>query len=154
MADDDLLLGQRIKLLRRPRPLVVDAAGKFQRPACAVDRFDVFDRIIGVKARRPFHLRRTECRSEVIGAEDRVLHAVVPRRDRAQSCLHRIDLADIAAGEHRQCAEAERAAQNPAPVDVVDELAIFGKNALIDRLTRPKQRRSAGANCHRHAPSV
>src|SRR5262249_53028696 len=66
----------------------------------------------------------------------------------------RIDLADIATGQHGQRAKTDRAAQNPAPVDVVDELAVLGENALVDRLRRPKQRRSVGANGHDLAPSV
>src|SRR5262249_18002981 len=52
------------------------------------------------------------------------------------------------AGQHGQRAETDRAAQEAAPVDVVDQLAVVGENALIDRFARPKQRRSAGANAH------
>jgi len=66
--------------------------------------------------------------------------------------LHRIDLADIAAGQHGQRANTDRAAQESAPVDVVDELAIFGEHALIDRLARPEQRWSGGASSHHLAP--
>src|SRR6516162_6765026 len=78
VADDDLLLQQRIDVLRTPPPLVFDAAGQFEGPACAVDRFDVLDRIIGVETWRFFHLRRTESRRQMIGAEDRVLDAIIP----------------------------------------------------------------------------
>src|SRR6516225_8570457 len=75
---DDLLLRQRIELLRVPGPLVFDAAGQFQRPARAVDRLDVLDRIIGVETWRLHHSRWTESRRQMIGAEDRVLDAIIP----------------------------------------------------------------------------
>ena len=68
----------------------------------------------------------------MIGAEDRVLYAVIPRRHRAQRFLHRIDLADIAAGQHGQRAETDRAAQDAAAIDVLDELAVLGR-ARSDR---------------------
>src|SRR4029077_225746 len=90
----------------------------------------------------------------MIGPKDRLLHTVVPRRDRAQALLHRIDLADITARQHRQRAEADGAAQEATTIDVLNELAIFSKHALIDRRARPKQRRSPGANGHGFAPSV
>jgi hypothetical protein len=63
----------------------------------------------------------------MIGAEDCVLYAVIPRRYRAQRFLHRIDLADIAAGQHGQRAETDRTAQEAAAIDVLDELVIFGR---------------------------
>jgi hypothetical protein len=34
VPDDDLLLRERIKPLRGPRPLIFDAAGQFQGPSC------------------------------------------------------------------------------------------------------------------------
>jgi hypothetical protein len=42
--------------------------------------------------------------------------------NRAEPFLHRIDFADIAAGQHGQRAETDCAAQNPAPVDIVTSL--------------------------------
>jgi hypothetical protein len=66
VADDNLLLGQRIELLGAPRPLVGDAASQFQGPARAVDWLDVLDRIIGIETRRLHYLRRTKGRRQMI----------------------------------------------------------------------------------------
>ena len=153
MTDDDLLLGKIIKPLCRPRPLIFDAASQFQRPGRAVDRLDVLDRIIGVETRRLDDLGRTERRRQMMLAENRFLDAVVPRRDRAQPLLHGTDFAHVATGQHRHCAKTDRAAQQVAPIEVVNDLATFGKDALIERCLRPKDRRSADADCHRVTPS-
>ncbi len=78
VADDQLLLRQSINLLRSPEPFVLDQAGQFEPPGRAVNRLDILDRIIGVETRRLHHLRRTESRRQMIGAEDRTPDAVVP----------------------------------------------------------------------------
>ena len=130
MPDDDFLLGQCIELLRGPGPLVGDAAGQFQFPGGAVDRLDVLDVEMGVEARRLDHLRGVKRRRQMIGPEDRRLHAVVPCRHRAQHLLHRLLFGHVAAGQQRQRAETDGAAQHAAPVDGLDQRPVLRQHAL------------------------
>ncbi len=128
MPDDDVLLRQLVNLLRRPRLFVGDAAEEFQLPGRAVDRFDVLDIVIGVKARRLDHLRRRECRRQMVRPEYRLLYAVVPGRHGAQELLHGRFLADVAARQQAERAKTDRAANKTdraaneaATIDLADQ---------------------------------
>jgi hypothetical protein len=70
--------GQLVNLLQGPGVSILNQARQFQCPGGAVDRFDILDVIIGVKPRRLDHLLRIEGRRQVLGPEDRRLHAVIP----------------------------------------------------------------------------
>src|SRR6516164_9610090 len=140
MPDDELLLRQRIELRSPPRPLVGDASGELQLPGYPVDRPHIFERIVGIEAGRLADLCRREGRSEMIGAEDELLDAVVPCRDRKQHGAHPRGIAHIAAREKGQCAEAYAAAQQIAAVDIRDQRPVLFKNALINSLCRTEDR--------------
>ena len=115
-----------------PRRLVLDEAGEFELPVRAVDRLHVLDAVVGVEARRLHHLRLREGRRQMIGPEQELLHHVVPARDALQRALHGVLVGDVAAGQHRQRAEADGAAQQLAAVDLGDELLVVVEHALID----------------------
>ena len=80
---------------------------------------------MGVEARRLHHLRLAKGRREVVGPEDEGLHPVVPARHRAQHRLHLVGFADVATGQQRQGAEAQRAAQHVAAIDPLDEAPVL-----------------------------
>ena len=61
----------------------------------------------------------------MIRPENEFLHAVVPGRNRAQHALHLVGFGDVTAGQQRQRAEAERAAQHVAAVDFLDQSLVL-----------------------------
>ena len=101
-----------------------------------VDRLDLLDLVIGVEARRLDHLRLGIGRRQVVRPEQEVPAPVVPARNGAQHALHRAAVGDIATGQQRQRAEADRAAQQLAAVDLLDERPVLLEHALIDRRLR------------------
>ena len=117
-----------------------------------VDRLHLLDLVIGVEARRPQHLRLGIGRRELVGIEQERLHAVVPFRNRAQHALHRAAVGDVAAGEHRQRAEADRAAQDLPAVDLLDQLAVLVQHALVDALARTEDRWRRRSDRHAQPP--
>ena len=74
----------------------------------------------------------------MIGPEDDGLRPIVPVRDGPQHALQLRIFRNVAAGEQSELAEAQRAAQYAAPVDLIDELAVLAKEALVDALLRPE----------------
>src|ERR1700738_2535727 len=148
MADDQLLLRQLVNLLRGPGALVLDQAGQLQFPGGAIDGFDVLDVVIGIESRRLDHLQWSKCRREVIGPEDRPLHGIIPRRHRAQPVLDGFFLAHVTAGQQRERAERERAAQHPTAIEILDQRPAFLEHGPIDGLSRAKERRRADSKAH------
>src|ERR1043165_4701569 len=85
----------------------------------------------------------------MIGPEDRFLDLVVEFRNALEHRLHLVRARDAAPGQHGQRAEAHRAAQQPAPVDVFDQRLVLLQRALVDAGFGPKNR---GRGCPDHRP--
>ncbi len=79
------------------------------------------------------------------------LDAIIEGGHRTQGRLHRVLAGHVAAGQHGQCPEAERAAQELATVDLGEERLVVLENALIDSHLGPELRRRRAAD--RHASS-
>ena len=122
------------------------ASSSFQ--VAGVDRLHLLDLVIGVEARRFHHLRLGIGRHQVVGPEQEGLDQIVPARHGGQHALHRAAVGDVATGQQRQRAEADRAAQQAAAVDLRDERLVLGEDALIDRCCGPEERSRGDGSRH------
>ena len=107
--------------------------GELELPARDVDRLHLLDLVVGVEARRLETWPRYKS-ARACWVEQERLHAVVPFRHRRSTLCTALAVGDVAAGEHRQRAEADRAAQDLAAVDLLDQLAVLLEHALVDRV--------------------
>ncbi len=114
---DLALPGQFAQPLRRPGPLVSDAAGQHQAVVAVLQHRRPVRLVIGVEAKIPHRLAFGELRRQPPVAEQPCLHAVVPSGHAGQCGLHRIRIADIAAGQEGQRAERQCASGECASVD-------------------------------------
>ena len=112
-------LRQSIKLLNRPRPLVLDLPSQGQA-VIAGGQFRGFVGVVpGVVAKVLHRLGFRERRCQLVGPEDRRLHPVVEARHQGQSALHAVVVADVATGQHRQGADRQTAAQQAAAFQIL-----------------------------------
>ena len=100
--------------------------------------------IIGIKARRFEAPALPETSAKGDWAEDELLDAIVPCRDREQHGAYCGGIAHVAAGQHGERAEAHRAAQEITAIDVLDQRLVLFERTLVDYLPEAGGSRTKG----------
>ena len=111
VAGDLAGLRQRIELIDRPRPLVIDPAGKLQAIVGRIEARRLLRAVPGVVTEILYRHRFGKSWRQTLRGEHRRLHRVVPRGEAREHALYLVMIAQVAAGEQRQRAERERPAQ-------------------------------------------
>src|SRR5258707_366780 len=111
-------LRQLVELWQRPRRPAVDQPRQIELVARAVDLGDLALAEIGVVTKVLDRLAFRVGRHQPPGIEDQGLGAVIPPRNAVERALHRTGIGDVAAGQQRQCAEAETLLEKKPPPDL------------------------------------
>ena len=114
MARDLADLRQRVEFIDGPGPLVVDPAGQLQAIIGGIEARCLVRAVPCIVTEILHRHRLGKCRRQTLLAEQRRLHRVVPRGEAREHALHRVVIAEVAAGEQRQRAERQPAAQRLA----------------------------------------